>query len=55
MKKSDGTLKEMKEDEVLFEKTDEDPTTVATTSISLTQDTSHNITFLNENILERKS
>jgi hypothetical protein len=36
VKQSDGTLEEMKEDEVLFEKTDEDPMTVATASVSLT-------------------
>ena len=34
-KQSDGTLKEVQEDEVLFERTDEDPITVATASIAL--------------------
>ena len=33
----------MHEDEVLFEKNDEDPMIVATTSKTLTQATSHNI------------
>ena len=31
VKQNDGTMKEVQEDEVLFEKTDEDPVTVATT------------------------
>ena len=55
MKQSDGTLEEMQEDEVLFEKTDEDPMTVATTSTALTQATTHNIRVLNEKLLETKS
>ena len=42
----------MKEDEELFEETDEDPMTVATTSTTLTQATAHNIKVLNENLLE---
>ena len=45
-------MKEMQEDEILFEKTDEDPKTVATTSTTLTQATTHNITVLNEKLLE---
>ena len=52
VKQSDGTLEEMQEDEVLFEKTNEDPTTVAITSTTLTQATTPNITILNANILE---
>ena len=52
MKKSDGTLKEMKEYEVLFEKIDEHLVTVATTSATLAQATTHNITILNEKLLE---
>ena len=51
-KQSDRTLEEMQEYEVLFEKTDEDPVTIATTSVSLTQATTHNITVLNEKLLE---
>ena len=31
-KQNDGTMKEIREDEVLFEKIDEDPVTIATTS-----------------------
>ena len=34
-KQNDGTIKEFQEDEVLFEKTDKDPITVATTSATL--------------------
>ena len=36
VKQNDGTMKEIQEDEVLYEKTDEDPVTVATTSTTLT-------------------
>ena len=49
-KKNDGTLKEIQEDEVLFERTDEDPITVETTSIALSQATGHNVTMLNEKL-----
>ena len=52
VKQNDGTMKEVQEDEVFFEKTDEDPMTIATTSTSLTQATTHNITILNEILLE---
>jgi hypothetical protein len=55
VKQSDGTLEEMKEDEVLFEKTNEDPMTVATASASLTQANTHNIMVLNEKLLETES
>ena len=55
VKQSDGTLEEMWEDEVLFDKTVEDLVTIAIALASLTQATSHNITVLNENILEAKS
>ena len=34
-KQNDGTLKEVQEDEILFERTDEDPITVATASAAL--------------------
>ena len=54
VKQSDGTLEDMQEDEVLFEKTDEDPVTVAIASTTLTQATAHNITILSENILEEE-
>ena len=55
LKQSDGTLEEMQEDWVLFEKIDEDPIIVATTSTALTQAIAHNITALNEKILETGS
>ena len=45
----------MKEDEVLFERTDEDPIMVATTSTTLTQAIAHNISVLNEKVLEVES
>ena len=47
-KQSDGTLKEVQEDEVLFERTDEDPIIVATISATLSKATVHNVTMLNE-------
>ena len=55
VKQNDGTMEEMQEDEVLFEKTIEDPVTVETTSTYLTQTTTHNVTILNEKLLETKS
>ena len=55
MKQNDGTMEEMQEDEFLFEKTNENPVIVATTSATLTQATAHNITILNEKLLETKS
>ena len=48
-------MKDIQEDEVLFEKTDEDPVTVATTSTYLSQATTHNVTVLNEKISPAKS
>ena len=48
-------MKEIQEDEVLFEKTDEDPVTVATTSTTLSQATAHNVITLNEKISQAKS
>ena len=48
-------MKEIQEDEVLFEKTDEDLVRVATTSTSLSHDTSHNVTMLNENLSQEES
>ena len=52
MKENDGTMEEMQEDEVLFDKTYKDPVKVSTSSESLTQATSHNIIVLHEKILE---
>ena len=54
-KHNDGTLKKIQEDEVLFEKTDEDPVTIATTSTSLSQVTTHNVTVLNEKLSQAES
>ena len=54
-KQVDGTLEDMQEDEVLFERTDEDPIMVNTISTTLTQATTHNISVLNEKILEIES
>ena len=54
MKQNDGTMKEVQEDDVLFKKTDEDPVTVATTSVALTQATTHNVTMLNKKLLQTK-
>lgn len=54
-KQNDGTLKEIQEDEVLFERTDEDPITVATTSTTPSQATSHNVTMLNEKLFEAEA
>ena len=54
-KQNDGTMKEIQEDEVLFNKTDEDPVTVATTSIALSWATTHNVTILNEKLSQERS
>ena len=48
--KNDETMKEVQEDEVLFEKIDENPVTVATTSTTLSQATAHNVTMLIEKL-----
>ena len=48
-------MKEIQEDEVLFEKTDEDPITVVTASAALSQATSHNVIVLNEKLFETES
>jgi hypothetical protein len=52
VKQSDGNLEELQEAEVLFKNTDEDPITVDIASTSLTQATAHNISVLNEKLLE---
>ena len=52
VKQSDGTLEEMEEDELSFKKNDKYPVTIATTSIALTQATTHNIIVLSEKLLE---
>ena len=55
VKQNNGTMKEIQEDEVLFEKTDEDTVKVATTSTTLTWATAHNVTMLNEKLLQVES
>ena len=55
MKQSDGTMKEIQEDEVMFQKTEEDLVTVATTSTTLSQATAHNVTVLNEKLSQAKT
>ena len=54
-KQSDLTLKEVQEDEVLFERTDEDPIIVVTASAALSQATIHNVTMLSEKLSQAKS
>ena len=54
-KQNDGTLKEVQEDEILFERTDEDPITVATASVALSQGTIHNVTMLSEKLSQAES
>ena len=54
-KQNDGTFKEVQEDEVLFERIDEDPVMVATTSAALSQDTIHNINVLSEKLSQAES
>ena len=48
VKERDGQLREINEDEVLFEKANEDPMLIATSSTALTQANIHNISILNE-------
>ena len=52
VKQNDGNMNEMQEDEVMFQKNDEDPVTIATSSTTLTQATSHSVTMLNEKLLQ---
>ena len=48
-------MREINEDEVLFEKTDEDLMLIATTSTSLPQDSVHNISILNGKLAQAES
>ena len=48
-------MKEIQEDEVLFERTDVDLVTVETSSIVLLQATSHNVIVLNEKLSQAES
>ena len=49
-KHDDGSLKQVQENDILFEKTDEDLITAATVSITLSQDITHNVTMLSEKL-----
>jgi hypothetical protein len=49
-KQNNGTLKEVQEDDVLLESTDEDQIMVATASAALSQATGHNVTMLSEKL-----
>ena len=48
-------MKEVHEDEVLFKKTDEDLVIVAIVSTTLTKAMAHNVTMLNEKLLQVES
>jgi small-conductance mechanosensitive channel len=48
-------MKEIQEDEVLFEKIDEDLVTVETTSTNLSQTIAHNVTMLNVKLSQEES
>jgi predicted P-loop ATPase/GTPase len=49
-RQDDGTYKEVQEDEILFERIEEDPVTVATASAELSQANVHNINVLSEKL-----
>ena len=52
VKEDDGTMRDINEDEVLFERTDEDLMLLATSLVALNQEKILNIYLLNENITE---
>ena len=54
-KQNDGIVKEVQEDEVLFEKTDEDPITVAIASTALSNSIVHNVTMLSDKLSQAES
>jgi hypothetical protein len=51
----DGTYKEVQEDEILFERIEEDPVTVATILATLMQATAHNINVLSEKLSQAET
>ena len=51
----DGTYKEVQEDEILFERTEADPVTVATASAALSQATAHNINVLSKKLSQAET
>lgn len=55
VKQVDGTMREIQEDEVLFENIDEDPILLATTSAALNQANILNNSLLNERVVEEES
>ena len=54
-KQNDGIIKEVQEDEVLFEKTDEDPITIAIASTTLSHATVHKVTMLSDTLSQAES
>ena len=54
-KQNEGTYKEVQEEEVLFERIEEDLVTEATTSAALSQATVHNVTMLSEKLSQAES
>jgi hypothetical protein len=54
-RQNDGTYKAVQEDEVLFERIEEDPVTVATASAALSQATIHNVNVLSEKLSQAES
>ena len=53
-RQNDGTYKEVQEDEILFERIEEDPVTVATALAALSQATVHNVNVLSEKLSQAK-
>ena len=54
-KQNDGTYKEVQEDEILFERIEDDPVTVATASAALSQAIVHNVNVLREKLSQAES
>jgi hypothetical protein len=54
-RQDDGTYKEVQEDEILFERIEEDPVTVATTSAAFSQAIVHDINVLSEKLSQAES
>ena len=54
-RQNDGTYKEVQEDEVLFERIEEDPVTVAIASTALSQATVHNVNVLSEKLSQAET
>ena len=54
-RQDDGTYKEVQEDEILFERIEEDLVTVAIASAALSEATVHNINVLSEKLSQAKS